>query len=561
MMSSNQWALVNWAFARGRLTEYEQWKAERMLAPGAAPSELDRRAAYLSEVVHALNSLGLHNIHEPETLFIEPLHAYSPLETAAAFAAIHPALGAKQLSEMSLGVLSPGLVAGYMMSQATATGMGSSCASLLSKMVGANDPVLCDPLYGVAMIRDGAGWRQMGFANALWQELALALPHKLAMQHLENPVLALRQGVFISRDIFGDALPVEAQKATRDLRVPEIPVSSADELQRWMDKLQAQITRAGMVLRLWYRGQSVEHSVPDRTRLVSDGIAPYCAFRDSSLVPSLYRKIDNQTATPTGFMKLVRHIGDWTHSAQMLLPDVATILDASGRGPYRPRAVPQDAAVRASMYMAGRPHANQPGLRDLGPYTRMEVLDGNGAVIEEYLKIYHPSVQGARVMLLLQHYGCPTAWIDVTHDRDTALWFALHKLDLIAPGEYRATPVRAAPGSAPSSWPVIYVFALHDEKHPIIDTSKMLAGSDFLRPQVQKCGLLGGAGNLARNYQARYVALKFRLAPGFATEKMRSVVDMFPPPSQDSGFRKLIEADQRAMNDQLYRVYSVTGAA
>jgi hypothetical protein len=31
-------------------------------------------------------------------------------------------------------------------------------------------------------------------------------------------------------------------------------------------------------------------------------------------------------------------------------------------------------------------------------------------------------------MISLQHYGCQTPWIDITHDADTAPWFALHKV-------------------------------------------------------------------------------------------------------------------------------------
>jgi hypothetical protein len=140
------------------------------------------------------------------------------------------------------------------------------------------------------------------------------------------------------------------------------------------------------------------------------------------------------------------------------------------------------------------------------------------------------------------------------------MWFALHKLTKVAPGSFQAAQTCAVAGTPPSAWPVIYVFFLHATRHPVLDTSKILDNTDYLRPQVQKCGLLGGAGNLVRNYPARFIALRFRLGPGFASASLPPVQALFPPPSEDAGLRKLLELEAHPMNDRLFPVYSVSAA-
>lgn len=557
-MTGSQSALLMWAMQRARLLEYDEW-CRTSRRDTAARTDSDLRTAYIHDIVGALNLLGLGNTIEPESLFIEPLHAYTPAEAAAALDAACPPFPAAELQEAGLGVLSPRLVAGYAASQATAVGAGTSCASFLESTFGAK-PVLCDHLYGMGLVRSDGRWRQVCFANSLWQEHAVGLPPAVARQHLSESLYALSQGTVISRALLEPVLPDYARQALRGHRVPEIAVEDQAQLYSWIDRIRDQVARSNMMLRMWFRGQSDDFLVPDRSRLVEKGITRYSDVRDSSLVPALFRGIDQLTATPSGLMRLVRHVGDWAHNAQAILPDLATILNPTGTARHVPRPVPDQATATASMYMAGRPHADVPGLRDLGPYTRVEVRAPDGALIDEYLKLYHPSLQGARQMLLLQHYGCPTPWIDVTHDPAVAMWFALHTVTKVSTATLKATRKYALHGSPPPRWPVIYVFLLHERRHPITDTSKILDSTEFLRPQAQRCGLIGGAGTLVRNYPARFIALKFRLGPGFAKAPLRPVHELFPPSSEDPGLRKLLERESHPMNDRLFPVYNVLAA-
>jgi len=188
--------------------------------------------------------------------------------------------------------------------------------------------------------------------------------------------------------------------------------------------------------------------------------------------------------------------------------------------------LPVEAEARVSFYMAGSPHLDI------------------------------PSLQGFREMLLLQHYGCPTPYLDITHQTHIALWFALHKLTSVSEGKIKAERIRSIEGS-PEEWPTIYIFLLDPSLHPVIDTSTILADSPFSRPKLQKCGLLGGAGSLARNYAARYIAIKLRLGHGFLAMELPETHKLFPKPSEDKGLEELLRLEGRYDNDKLFRVYDV----
>jgi len=142
--------------------------------------------------------------------------------------------------------------------------------------------------------------------------------------------------------------------------------------------------------------------------------------------------------------------------------------------------------------------------------------------------------------LLLQQYGAPSAYLDITKSPEIATWFATHSFTNNEEGKMRYQNYNWN-GSAPESWPTLFVFPLIKGLHTYLDLESILSNSGALRPVRQQCGLLGGAGNLARNYCARYLSLKIRLKPGFKLSNPVAASELFPSDSEDSALRFLKE--------------------
>ena len=150
----------------------------------------------------------------------------------------------------------------------------------------------------------------------------------------------------------------------------------------------------------------------------------------------------------------------------------------------------------------------------------------------------HPhalSVQGLTSFqrgLLLQQYGAPSAYLDITSDSVTAAWFAVHACDQTEEGVLNFS-ARSWAGDEAATWPTIFVFPLAVGSHPFLDLSSILPSDLALRPKRQSCGLIGGAGNLARNYCARYLGLKLRLHPEFRLRNPVPAAYFFPSDAED----------------------------
>jgi hypothetical protein len=89
--------------------------------------------------------------------------------------------------------------------------------------------------------------------------------------------------------------------------------------------------------------------------------------------------------------------------------------------------------------------------------------------------------------LVLQHYGAPTPYIDVTHDIRVAAWFALNKLTTLPDGRLRSEIVQV-----PFRECAIFGFLVFGDLLPIIDTVELVQPNESLRPHRQGCAL-GGA--------------------------------------------------------------------
>ena len=180
-------------------------------------------------------------------------------------------------------------------------------------------------------------------------------------------------------------------------------------------------------------------------------------------------------------------------------------------------------------------HANQ----ILSPQVYDELIRGKkgvASVDELGLKSYQKG-------LILQQYGAPSAYLDITSDVNVAIWFATNKCNMqnnkMSYDKYQLNYTN----SSPEDWPTIFIFPLVKGIHPHLNLNEIFSNFKNERPARQKCGLLGGAGNLARNYCARYLGIKVRLGPNFKSSSQLKASDLFPNEKEDYILKYLKNSD------------------
>jgi hypothetical protein len=90
--------------------------------------------------------------------------------------------------------------------------------------------------------------------------------------------------------------------------------------------------------------------------------------------------------------------------------------------------VPAGSKAVMESFIGGMAHERAPQLRDLGFSTRWTVFSNDGSVIQRSEKRHHLALSAYMRGLLLQHYGAPTAWLDITRDSTVALCFAFQTM-------------------------------------------------------------------------------------------------------------------------------------
>jgi hypothetical protein len=316
------------------------------------------------------------------------------------------------------------------------------------------------------------------------------MPRRLAAELWKNRAdNMLSGGAFAGRLLFEDIVPIEKDSLRRS-QAPEIIISSEKELLNLVDKLRSSASKRFKV-EMWFRGQKKDYLTPDRLDLARRGITPYSNIRESDFTPSLYRNYDNIVESPECFEAMVMELAEWVHCAKSILP--------------------------------GEDHKGTIKLAD-------GVAKPTGRGITAYQR-----------GLLLQQYGSPSAYVDITKDPLIAAWFAIHTCKF---GEHGMMIYgdHSWSGSDQTAWPTIFIFPLVSGLHPFVDLESVLPDTVALRPSRQRCGLLGGAGNLARNYCARYLGLKIRLAPSFRLSSPLSAFELFPPDTEDRALKLLKNA-------------------
>lgn len=459
------------------------------------------RAAYFCELARLIKDLGLCNAFERSALSIEPTHPVPPSRLGGQISKLPglERLGAKH-AELKLSLMSLPMVATFAPESEAPTLMRGPLRSPL---------YLLDPLYGfVYFLRRDGKYHNHCFAIDFWQSRLKSMPKGLSTTLWKNRSDNMLSGGALSgRTLFSDLIPVELDPLRRS-QVPEIVVHTESDLLEIVATLKAGSIKSPNV-QLWFRGQSTDYQVPNRQELVRIGITPYSNISESNLTPSLYRKYDTYLERPESFERLLMELAQWVDVAKQLIPEDPLL---------------------ASAFSRSNPHARS--------------SDG---------------LSSFQRGLLLQQYGAPSAYLDITSDPLVAAWFATRRCKQNASGQLTFHR-HVWDTSDPSTWPTIFVFPLVEGVHPFLELSSIIPSAVALRPHRQSCGLLGGAGNLARNYCARYVGLKLRLDPRFVLNRPMDVSFLFPSESEDFTLAALKGAGLTS-EERLYPVTEVLNKA
>jgi hypothetical protein len=483
-----------------------------------------RRARFFNRFAACFAQLGA--MPGELRLSIEPLHPLPDGDRTAWLSSQLASLGVSDQKENpGLGILSRALFTSYH--------PGAGLFDLADAPPTHPDLFLFDPLVGFVLWRDNGQVRNFWLGNqrdiiglqqasAPLKEILLQSDSehfcigKSLLMRLVSPFMKQRRDV-----VFDDAdIPVVQVETQRDLE------ALADDLRNACHNAPANVSAV-------FRGQTSEYLLPDRRALVAAGVCLYSDVRDHSVVPSLYRHYDRFVNDPAHFRAFAAHLLDWHFYSDLMFGDPAKYVTVDGQ-PYKPKEAPSDTTATMQLFMAGS-SGQKRAFEDTGPATLWTITDSDGVVLDRYVKLHRPGHDNVRRNLILQHYGAPTPFIDVTHDIRVAEWFALNRVDVEEDGLSTSGMV-----GQPFREPAIFVFLVLDGLTPIVDTEALTTPDEALRPHRQACAVLGGAGNLYRNAASRFIALKIKFADGFQPAGLPTARHLFPGPDEDAMLKRLL---------------------
>lgn len=480
------------------------------------------RAEFFRRMLPAFSQLG--SLPGELRLSVEPLHPLPDAELREALSSAFAAFGAPMPPPgHGFTVVSRSLIDAY-----------HPAADLLGMMdlPDVGDMFLFDPLVGFLI------WPEAGKARNGWlgnQRDLVELPRSPAVYDLliHSRADHFSLGKSLLMRLVGPLLKTRRQILFDASDIPTLEVESQKELDALAEEILDACERAPAHVTAVFRGQTREHLLPDRTALAAAGVCPYADVRDHSLVPSLYRHYDTVLNDPAEFRGFMGHLLDWNLYADLVFGDSATCYTLEGQ-PYTPKEAPPRAHASMTMYAGGASAPNR-ALADLGPYTVWTITDEAGTVLDRYVRVHRPGRDSVRNNLVLQHYGAPTPFIDVTRDIRVAEWFALNMMSVDAQGLSTSGAV-----SPPFREPVIYVLLVMDGLTPIVNTEALVTPQEALRPHRQACAVLGGAGNLYRNAAGRFIALKIKFSDSFVPGPLPTARQLFPGPDEDDLLKRLL---------------------
>lgn len=148
----------------------------------------------------------------------------------------------------------------------------------------------------------------------------------------------LSGGAFAGRHLFSNIIPKESDSSKLSL-VPEIVVHSENQLEEIVSALREGAKKLPNI-ELWFRGQSKDHQVPDRSDLLMHRITPYSNITESDFTPSLYRNYDNSLENIDVFENMLFEMAQWVDAARQLISDDPKLINEFSR--RAPRAISID---------------------------------------------------------------------------------------------------------------------------------------------------------------------------------------------------------------------------
>lgn len=500
-----------------------------------------KRARYLHSLLPIYWELGT----QPAELrlSVEPFHPLRDKEVDAVVAAYLQAdgVGAPDRKH-GLTVLSRALVESY---------CPGSLVDLSGIPGGYPDLQLFDPFTGFLIWKEGNRYRNYWFGNVRGMVDLMQQPEHVRRLLIRNQADHLSLGKSLLGRVVGPLLRRPTQFTLDDAGIPTIQVNSQSELEALADDIRNACSISRVSVKAVFRGQTDEYPLPNRSDLAKAGVCPYSDIRDHSFVPSLYRKYDKFLDELANFRKLLLRTMDWNLYSDLIFGERAQYFTKDGI-PYSPVEPTSPCTVTIGLAFGGNSGPN-PAFEDLGPYTTYVIKDAEGRLVDEYIKRHYPGRDSVRRNLILQHYGAPTPYVDVTHDIRVAEWFALNDLAILSDGQLKSEIVKA-----PFRKPAIFVFLVLGDLSPIIDTQDLVEPSKSLRPHRQCCALIGGAGNLYRNAASRFVAVKIKFSDGFFPVGLPTADWLFPGPDEDNALKELLYHDRGLGHDRdLFPVYGL----
>lgn len=432
------------------------------------------RASYFVEIEKLIRELGISNPHEKSALSIEPTHPIQHTHMDREFAKLntYPSV-IKDYKKYKLTLISLEMIKQY--------APNSDAKHIINS--GKNSPLyVLDNLYGFVFLPEKDKIANHCLAIDTWQAHLNSMPSglykKLWGKRADN---MLSGGAFAGRILLKNIIEDETNPMILSTP-PVIQVNSEEELFEFLEKLKGNSKHLTHV-KFWFRGQNKDYLTPDRNHLSLKGITPYSNIQDSDFTPSLYRNYDDLIDSIESYEELILELAKWTSHANLMLS----------------------------------PEVNNSLLKEKKDIASVDELG---------LKSYQKG-------LILQQYGAPSAYLDITSDVNIAVWFATNKC-IMQNGKMSYEKYQFDySNSNPDDWPTIFIFPLVKGVHPHLNLSEIFSNFEHERPAKQKCGLLGGAGNLARNYCARYLGIKIRLGPNFKPSNQLNACYLFPSEAED----------------------------
>lgn len=526
-MTWAQQRVMQHVMERGGLPSYSDATGQTDL-PGSTLDAIEAtyrdRACYFLSFGMCFAQLG--TLPGELRLSIEPLHPLPDPDRAQRIAALLTELGVKTTAaDHGLSLISRTLVNAY--------NPAASLFVVADVPASHPDVLLFDPLTGFVLWKEGEKIRNSWLGN--WRDLVQLPLQPPAVKDilLRSPADHFCLGRSLMMRLVGPLLPRRRFVSDDDAGIPTIAVNSQHELDGLVDDLRIACMRAPFKVSVVFRGQTQEHRLPDRQDLVRALVTPYSDVRDHSVVPSLYRHYDRFLHNPAHFRLFASHMLDWHFYSDMVFGDPVSYFTLDGQ-PYVPKTVTEAATASFQVYAGDR--TNLPRAFDgIEPLSLWTITGVDGTVLDAYVKRHELGRNNVRRNLILQHYGAPTPYIDVTHDIKVAEWFAFNTMHVDEAGLSASGMV-----AAPFRDSAIFVFLVPDGVAPLVDTEHLTTPEEALRPHRQACAVLGGAGNLYRNAASRFIGLKIKFSDAFRPSNLPTARHLFPGPDEDNMLKRLL---------------------